>query len=468
MAGDKKWSLYLTLVVVAVALQGCELMGCSVTTGTTTSTTTVITHSSTTETTTTTQTTTSTKESAGHCTKFDSKDKDKCLVCEDAFNLVDGECFFNCETDKPLITVSNSAKKGMCLDDTTFQFCSDKIPHIWPNTKEPLTSLRLFSSWQTFWPDDNREEAWSHLVSNVKSNGMTVLVGTQITCNETADDQDWKQVLELLQKLGPDHIMGVAIGNELELLWQKSYASKECIDNMWDGGYFWEKTVSRIGDLDNLGSDYSKLPVTSVFGGAILGAEPFINTHQARVTTYLKNATNLYGSRWAFSLNVYPYLDPNVHLDPHSAHKCDESIKQATCLNKPDCLTTTILRVMRGKMKALTGNTDDIFWVGETGWSSPMASTLNTPVRNCPDFSSIQTFEMNYETFLEWDLTVGKDGSIKGPDHIFYFTMRDSSNFGFEEHFGLVGKCEDTKCKLQNGNSTSTNDGDDDWDRIVV
>jgi len=123
---------------------------------------------------------------------------------------------------------------------------------------------------------------------------------------------------------------------------------------------------------------------------------------------------------------------------------------------------------MRGKMKALTGNTDDIFWVGETGWSSPMASTLNTPVRNCPDFSSIQTFEMNYETFLEWDLTVGKDGSIKGPDHIFYFTMRDSSNFGFEEHFGLVGKCEDTKCKLQNGNSTSTNDGDDDWDRIVV
>jgi len=113
---------------------------------------------------------------------------------------------------------------------------------------------------------------------------MTVLVGTQITCNETADDQDWKQVLELLQKLGPDHIMGVAIGNELELLWQKSYASKECIDNMWDGGYFWEKTVSRIGDLDNLGSDYSKLPVTSVFGGAILGAEPFINTHQARVT----------------------------------------------------------------------------------------------------------------------------------------------------------------------------------------
>ena len=37
----------------------------------------------------------------------------------------------------------------------------------------------------------------------------------------------------------------------------------------------------------------------------------------------------------------------------------------------------------------------------------------------------------------------------KGPDHVFYFTARDSGNFGVEEHFGLISDCDTKKCKLQ-------------------
>ncbi|CAE7755535.1 CARNS1, partial [Symbiodinium pilosum] len=79
------------------------------------------------------------------------------------------------------------------------------------------------------WPDGSREEAWEQLLDAVKSNGVKVLVGTQITCDEQDDDRDWRLVKELLQKLGRDHVMGVAVGNELELLQFKKGIDMTCV-----------------------------------------------------------------------------------------------------------------------------------------------------------------------------------------------------------------------------------------------
>ena len=61
---------------------------------------------------------------------------------------------------------------------------------------------------------------------------------------------------------------------------------------------------------------------------------------------------------------------------------------------------------------------------------------------------------------LIWDLGVEGPrggamtipGTIPGDnpnvDHVFYFTTRDSINFGYQEYFGLVPSCEENHCKL--------------------
>jgi len=59
----------------------------------------------------------------------------------------------------------------------------------------------------------------------------------------------------------------------------------------------------------------------------------------------------------------------------------------------------------------------------------------------------------NYKNFLEWDLDLHSSDPVHPPDIVFYFTMRDASNFGNPEHFGLVESCTSTSCKLSQDNS---------------
>merc|ERR1712083_382878 len=106
-------------------------------------------------------------------------------------------------------------------------------------------------------------------------------------CDELADDRDWKDVQKLLQIIGPDKVMGVAIGNEVELLFQNG-ASSECIARLWKGRYILDKFNSRIKDLDALGSAWPSLPVTSIFSQYIWAGAPFIeNPQTAMVLSFI-------------------------------------------------------------------------------------------------------------------------------------------------------------------------------------
>jgi len=320
--------------------------------------------------------------------------------------------------------------------------------------------VRLFAAWKREWPAEHRGRAWQVLVDQVKSHQMKVMVGTQVTCNETDDDQDWELVLEFLKLLGSDNIMTVAIGNEMDLYFMKANVTAECTASLWSGGYYWRKTVERISDLDALGGSFATLPVTTVFSGFSLGGEPFYETPQAMCLSYLKNATALYQSRWTFTLNVYPYLDPGDNMDPGGT-TCNGAIARCTCFDQGSCLAIGIISAMRTKMKALTGSKEDKLIIGEIGWSTPTATTLSTPVKDCDAFSSPESFKKSYFNFLSWDLSLpmlDEDGeTVSPPDHVFYFTMRDSVNFGDKEYFGLVPQCSDTKCKLQGSSVLATN-----------
>ncbi len=353
---------------------------------------------------------------------------------------------YECISDLDLGQVVNASQKGMAVDDTTFHICSDKIPDRWPNSATPLGSLRLFKAWDQNWPEDQRMEGWKKLTATVHRGNVRVLVGTQVTCNETDDDKDWDSVRQLLQLLGPKHVMAVAVGNDLELLQFKSGIPASCAKNVWEGGYFYRKFVERVEDLKNM-KGFEEVPFTSVFGGYILAGSPFVDTPQARVLSFLQNVTDTYGEQWIYSLNVYPYFDPNNRLDPNSTTKCKQALAKALCMEE-GCLLPTITSQMRKSMVKLSSTATQL-WLTETGWSFPQAASLpgaNSAMAKCKNFSSEIAFRTYYQNFLKWNLTIGNE---RGPDHAFFFTLRDALNFGVGEHFGLIRDCSSSSCKLQ-------------------
>mmetsp|Transcript_49282 Transcript_49282/g.78526 ORF Transcript_49282/g.78526 Transcript_49282/m.78526 type:complete len:266 (+) Transcript_49282:3-800(+) len=192
---------------------------------------------------------------------------------------------------------------------------------------------------------------------------------------------------------------------------------------------------------------FQDVPVTSVFTAAVLSGSPFMEVPgKALVNTFLRQAVWKYRRRYAFTFNVYPYFDPNLHMNPGSQHNCSSALERAICWDAPHCLAQAIMIAARQHMQMLTGRPDDIFWIGEIGWSSPRANALHTDMRSCDNFSSLATFEKFYNGFLQWDLVL--QGPVRSPDHIFYFTLRDALNFGVQEFFGLLVSCESLGCKI--------------------
>ncbi|CAJ1376900.1 unnamed protein product [Effrenium voratum] len=167
---------------------------------------------------------------------------------------------------------------------------------------------------------------------------------------------------------------------------------------------------------------------------------------QGLINTFLKNAYQKYGRRYAFTFNVYPYFDPGVHLNPGSTDQCSLDLPRVICWEGSTCLGPNIMAAARRQISRMTGRLDDLFWIGEIGWSSPKASALGTAMAECEQFSSLDTFKTFYNGFLQWNLDV--PGSLPGPDHAFYFTLRDALNFGKQEHFGLITSCESLACKI--------------------
>lgn len=390
----------------------------------------------------------------------------------------DKGCFYKCESDLQFPVVASS-KKGMDLDDTTLHWCPDNMHWHWPNTNEPVTSFRMFKAWAGWWNEPyaaQKEVAWQSLARYLKASQGTVLVGTQISCNETEDDADWENVKAMVKIFGPEQIMGLAIGNELELLWTKhdviGDTLPECLDRIWHQEYFLKKFHARVKEFDSLGDGFKNVKVTSVFGGFILATPgyPFYDRGDdniARVLPFLQNVTKEYGERYAHTLNIYPFFEPKATYDDDAEPPtCDKALRLAKCFEgadgsesddvhfgDKDCIFIWMLRRMRERLDAL-GNASSTLWIGETGWSSPKPETLSTKMAWCSDWSTTQSFAEYYANFLNWDMNM-PGTKYKGPDHVFYFSMRDSSNFGLTEGFGLVGDgdsaqwCSNTTCKLQ-------------------
>jgi hypothetical protein len=362
--------------------------------------------------------------------------------------------------------VMAATQKGLSLDDTTYQWCSDKMLTRWPNTQVPVGTLRTFMSWRDDLAQFMKKSAQSNLLSfaNVK-----IFVGTMVSCSEAADAAEWKDTVEIIKLLGPDRIMAVSVGNEIDGLYGKPYSTPECIRNMWSGGYLWRETVRRIAELDALGSEFAKLPVTSTISGEALKTQteaPFIDDpSKMMVESYLRNASQAYNDRWVWTFNFYSYWSiAHTPLDelPQKRGKpdCTKIIERATCFDKSECETIKEFESCRCKISQITGKTNDTIWIGELGWSSPQVGVNNSVFEACPIYHEMSTFKSFYRNFLSYEMGALPNGQ-KGPAHIFFFAQRDSSQFGVGEHFGLIGPfpdpgkiCEWDKCKIQVMNVT--------------
>lgn len=353
---------------------------------------------------------------------------------------------FSCLSDMNLGPVKHPDKKGIALDDTTFSQCPSLTTVQWPNAKENITSLRLFKAWDATWSERyDRAQSWMALKHYIVSRGAKVLYGTQISCNETADDTDWLFVKELMIYIGREHVMGVAVGNEVELLHTQQTCSKKCAEDMFQGGYFYTKVMHRANDLQVM-NGFEDVTLTTVMGGFVLGGSPFVNTKEAGVLDFFKKIYANFGRRWAWSWNTYPYFDPHIVMDEGPWHTCSKAMMAAINF-APSSMLPGQLRELRTRMQQVTGNMDDTMWLTETGWSYPRASTLSTVMRNCAEWSTNEAFALYYQGFLEWDLSLGPN--VRGLDHAFFFTLRDSINFGDKENFGLIRSCKSRGCKMR-------------------
>lgn len=340
-------------------------------------------------------------------------------------------------------------RKGVVVDDITLEYCVDKIPDLWPNTLGPISSVRLLRPWNPDWPRVWRFRAIDEIVNYITENGMKVLLTTHIGCIEAVDDkhlgpdeESWEWTKDLLRRLTPSHVMGVAIGNEMDQYYR--LVARGCAQKVWDKGGFWRAFTKRVQDLDDMG--FMDVPITVVLSAnSIHDGHPFVDKPgQALVNTFLKNATAKYGTRFVFTFNLDPYHDPSLRLDEGSSDQCTGALEKALCWD-PGCSVTDTMTQIRQRITYLTGSPDYRFWVGEVGWASENSSHLHSEMQHCTNFSSNQSLQTFYSNFLAWDFTIE---GVQPPDHVFYKGLRDSPLLGEMTHFGLITTCEAEPCKI--------------------
>jgi len=347
------------------------------------------------------------------------------------------------------------------LDDTTYQNCPDELLGGWPNTKQQVKLIRTNAPWRSFWDASKREKSMAALAKFVRDNNAQVLVGQDATCNEKDDDLQWELNLKFMKQLGIEHILGVAIGNEMDILyqhpdwWRKDFPN--CMVDLWDKKKYWKAFQRRVSEMDKaLGPNAKNILLTSVWtaGFAHSGTgfnPPFAEfPGRAMVRTFVQDAYKAYGKRWVWTFNPYPIWASGLQPDAGHADQCNKAIALTKGPIAHDMIAYT-----RRAIKWVTQGDDDLLWAGEYGWSSPASDGMGGSIFRCKNYTSLQTFTGYYEHFLQWDLTLSEatkpeDRTLRGVDRAFFFAMRDADNGAAQEHFGLVKKCGDTKCKIIN------------------
>jgi hypothetical protein len=362
---------------------------------------------------------------------------------------------YSCSSTRELKSKVKAAhQKGFAVDDATWATCSEQLVARWPHCPEQqrVNSLRLFSPWKKTWNQGLRQEAWDSLKMFLDNNKAKVLLGVDVQCSAENDEWEWSQALDLLRFLGKDRVMGFAFGNEMDY-------KKQCREGFKNGDLF-KQMKSWVNAMDAIGDGFDKVPVTVVWAMGVLGHakdHPF----DPELEPFLAAAHKEWRERFVWTFNPYPLWDDNII--PESAEQCEDKIKAAI-----GDYTRNIMGECRSRVTSFTNSTSSLMWAGESGWSAPFVGPQKHIRKFCPDWASEETFFKFYEAMMEWDLSVPNDKvtgkTIRGVDHLFFFTMRNV----YGESFGLVKECCASECKIQAPTTTSTSSTPDFLANLVV
>lgn len=360
----------------------------------------------------------------------------------------------------PLPQIIAAEGKGLAVDDTTWNGCPGKVPMHWPvYTGSEVKNLRLFKADSAL-----GDQAWQSLEAFLQRSGGGVLVGSSISCDRQADRTDWENVKILIKRLGRPRVLGLAIGNEVEVALIDPKTPKSCKDMIIP--YLIDEFSRRSRELDNLdGDSFATLPLTVVTTAGVMTATNSSIAETMSFTPLWENVfSRIHGDvspdRFTFTFNVYPYFDacPPALLPPHPPGTfldCDTWRRLTSCFDdKQLCYTPHVLAGARWAIRkfqakhAPAGQPASRMWVGELGWSSPSAPSLVACKEGvpCEHWSDLKVLEEYYRGYASWDLTLA-DG-LEPPELAFYFTIRDSFDGGRAEHFGLCGSAPTSEVDL--------------------
>merc|ERR1712070_868412 len=95
-------------------------------------------------------------------------------------------------------------RKGLAVDDTTWDTCPGSIPVFWPATPgafyNRVGNIRIFRS------SSNLTDGVHTLKKFLAFNSAKVMIGTPITCNQDDDDDEWRSTVQALHILGPENV----------------------------------------------------------------------------------------------------------------------------------------------------------------------------------------------------------------------------------------------------------------------
>uniref|UniRef100_A0A7S0FI73 Ricin B lectin domain-containing protein n=1 Tax=Pyrodinium bahamense TaxID=73915 RepID=A0A7S0FI73_9DINO len=339
-----------------------------------------------------------------------------------------------CIATYKLPSAVNTASKGINVDDATFFRCPGGLPRLWPNTYyERVKSLRLFKAWHPDWgSDDRRVKVWADLVAWIRANDVTVLIGTDITCDAQADSEMWRWSLELMKLIGEDRIIGVAVGNDMDVIRHANRTLADaCNAELWHHRY-WQTLLDRVGDLDSNG--FPDTRVTIIWSMSVMVQSPWRDTEGWQIRKLVSQAHAKWRHRWVWSFNVYAIWDGSRW--PVSEADCKMRAAAAMSIR----YTKAILRVARLRISGITGTPDDTLWVfGAAG---------STGTLSCDAFFNPVAIQHAYEQFMSWDLSLGM--GLRGPARAFFFTAHEHGAAPRSPRgFGLVRSCSDRRCTIQ-------------------
>lgn len=339
---------------------------------------------------------------------------------------------YKCVSNSTLSHVVSPARKGIALDDDTFEGCSNKIPIEWPVTNQTVNSIRLFKPWGLTPPrffHTNMTIAFNDLKLYAQATNATFLFGISVTCDEESDDFEWEAGKEFLRLVGSQYIMGLAVGNEPDLNLGGETRHPGCRNRLWSQGGFLERFNQRVAEFDNI-TGMSEKPITVVFSGAH-GLGP-------GNTQFIQSVWERYSTRFVATFNIYPQFSTGLGMAG-----CDGAASVGTKFTTDDPAGFVPAVVKDYRTRMLNNGWHGMkLWIGETGWATQAGCLLGC-YKAC---NSEETEEAFYRNFLAWDIKAGHENETA--DHAFFFTVRDSSAFGRHEKFGVIGRCEDTACKF--------------------